>query len=274
MSLLVDPSRSRDRNASRNRSDKRVRSLQEAKPKDTYYREEYGWIMSDADVAKEGEVKGQYDNAVNETQASIDKARADMQSQVASGRSQINSAYDDNIGGMSTGSLDLVSVKVYNGSTFEKAYTVPRGYAEDLAATEGLNTLWAKDNKSMNIDGPGGQLHATLDDAAKQTAAIQKDNSKLLDKATSNANEQRAAQLKAYDEANAKSLATAEEQWGTALETAQGAYGKRVADGKEQYETSKKNYNDSVMGMDEGLLESRTNKVNPNVGGNKDEQNL
>jgi len=275
MSLLVDPSRSRDRNSVRNRSDKRVRSLQEAKPKDTYYREEYGWIMSDADVVKEKEVKGEYDRAIATTQANIDKARSDMNKAIASGKGDINGAYDQGISGIQSGSMDLVNVRVVNGNNIEQSYQVPRSYASEFSGAEGMSTAWFGDN-TMNVDvhAVGGrvvgkEVHTALGNASNQVQAHQADNARAYDASVNNANAERGAQLAGYDAANAKSVSAAESQWGSALETAKAAYGKRVAAGKQQYETSKQNYNDSVMGMDEGLLESRTGQVNPNAGSNK-----
>jgi hypothetical protein len=56
-------------------------------------------------------------------------------------------------------------------------------------------------------------------------------------------------------------LAKQKEIWAKELQNAEGLYGNRIATGKQQYEESKAAYNNSVMNMNAGLLESPTQIV-------------
>jgi hypothetical protein len=274
MSLLVDPSRNRGRD--RSRGDKRIRSAQEAQPKDTYYRKEYGWIMSDAQVKEEKGVKGLYDNAVAETQSNIDTARTDFDNAAKAGRGQINSAYDDAVKGIKKGKIDTVFIRVLGrNDEIEQVYEVPRDYAKEFATkSEGLWTNWHPNNQFLyvSVEAKGGgknvgkKLHSAFGDAQTQTRQYQANNETVYKQSIRNANTQRDKELGNYKDLNAKNRAASEEIWNTELDTSKAAYGKRVAGGKNMYEESKKNYNDSIMGMDEGLLESRTKPIaNENV---------
>jgi len=277
MSLLVDPSRNRGRD--RNRNDKRIRSAQEAKPKDTYYRKEYGWIMSDADVANEQTVKGKYDKATAETQSKINTARGNYNAAVDQGRSDINSAYDEGIGGIKRGSMDLVPVRVVNRDKVEATYNVPRDFAAEFSNNEELFT--AQHGEFLNVDVrvkggrsiQGQEIHDSLRNASDLAAQYQKDSDTAYNASVSNANKERAAQIDSFDTTSNANLATAEKSWDMELDKSKKAYGERVAGGKAMYEDSKKKYNDSVLGMNEGLLETPTNQVNTG-GKRQDEQSI
>lgn len=261
-----------DRNQARGRDDNRHRSYQETKPKDTYYRDEYGWIMSDADVAKEQGVKKQYDRNVKSIEKQINQKTKQYHDSVAKGRGQINSAYDGAIGGIkkpSGGGLDLVHVRVMNGQTHEATYEVPRAYANEYANSQGLSTKWFDNNLNVDVKAGGrtiGQeLHDALRDASNQTAAAKKKASSQANTAyntvVNNTNTQRQKELDNFNQTSAKNFAGAQKVWAKELKSARAAYGKRVAQGRESYQKFVKDRSNSVLGVDDGLLQSRTNNV-------------
>lgn len=260
MSLLVDRSRERDRN------DKRVRSAQEAKPKDTYYREDYGWIMSNADVAREKNIKQQFDDNTKSVKSQVAASQSKANSAISSGRGQINSAYDEAISTIKKdNSPAMTEVRVMNGTKIEAVYKVPKTYADEYTKTEGLNTAWINGGLNVDVRAQGGkivgeELHSSLTDATKQV----QNNHKLLSQAVSNTNAQRALEIENFNKANGKAMEGQQALYTQSIASAEGAYGQRVATGKKTYEDSKARYNDSVMGVDGGLLESPTNKVKVN----------
>lgn len=267
MARLENPgqiSQTRDRS----RDDNRFRQVAEARPKDTYYRPEYGWIMSNAQVKKEQEVKGQYDAAIAESEANIARAREDFQRSVASGQGQINSAYDQAISG-ATRSEQMVPVRVVNRDTVEATYTLPKRVVDDMNA----NSFNQKNSYTGNyVDGgafynvdvrvAGGARGQELHDALRNAATDYDQSVKASNAAlTSTYNTERNAQLAGFNESAASQYATASQVWEADLARLRNAYGERVAKGKADYEDSKKKYSDSVFGIDEGLLESPTKMV-------------
>lgn len=278
MGLLTD-SRN-DRGRDRGRDNNRTRSFQESKPKDTYYRKEYGWIMSNADVEKEQGVKKEFDKNTDNVRAQIESANAAYLAEIERGRAQITGAYGDAISGAKRPSNDLVPVRVVNGSSVEATYMIPRSSVNEMAGDNkflngGDGTYygsWVDDGKYFNIDvkvkgaGKRGQeLHDALRSSAEQTATNIANNNKLHSKGISNANKEMAETLAGYEKSSAANYASARATWDAELQRAQAAYGKRVDEAKKSYEDSKAKYNQSVLDMDAGLLENPTNTVKQNV---------
>ncbi len=280
MSLLVDRSRER----TRNRDDQRIRSSQEARPKDTYYRPEYGWIMSDADVKTEQGVKRKYDDATKGVEEQISSNVSDYNESLLQGRSEINAAYDDGISKLEPAEItrpkmDWVTVQVMDRyDEPEGDYYMTRDVADQVASNNGLHTSWDKDVLKVSVRTKGGgkiqgqEIHDSLRKAQEEVFKAKKTNEKnygiaveqsevAMATAISNANEEREARLDSFNATSQKSFDGAQAVWDAELKSSKAAYGKRVTGGKKMYEDSKKKYNESVTGVDSGLLESPTNQV-------------
>jgi hypothetical protein len=274
MAMIPNPGRT-DQGRGRERNDNRFRQKAEARPKDTYYRPEYGWIMSNAQVKAEQGVKGQYDEATAKTEANIEKAKSDFQASKATGIGQINSAYDKALS-QATKQETLVPVRVVNGNTVEGTYMLPKSTVEAMnkdSFNKGKGSYtgnWVDNGAFYNVDtrvtGTGGNRGQELHDSLRN-AATEYDRSWNAQVAANQdtLGKERSARLSAFEADANKQYEGAATVWNAELAQVLGSYGKRVATGKAQYEESKKKYNDSVLGMDAGLLESPTNVVKTDV---------
>ena len=273
---LLDDARNREREARRGRSDDRYRSPHEAKPKDTYYRPEYGWIMSDADVRAELETKKQYDANVVNVQNQIAANKQAYQQSLEKGRSDISSTYAKAIQSIKKPTIDLVPVRVVNGNTVEATYHLPRAYVNDLnmnTFNKGDGTIvanWVDGGRFYNVDvkAQGGkmagqELHDAFRAGVQEVEKAKKANDMAYSLAVSNLEKEKAATLKQFEANSAKNYAEAEKGWNAELDYARNLYPQRIATGKQQYEDKKEKYSQSVIGVDAGLLQSPTNQVNP-----------
>jgi flagellar hook-basal body complex protein FliE len=265
----------RNQETTRERDNSRPRNYQETKPKDTYYRKEYGWIMSNADVAKEKGIEGQFGAAVTDVNKNISKADTDFQTSLSSGRGAINSAYDTAISSAQKPDFDMVPVKIFNDATLEGTYMVPRSVANQLH-TDSFNgqtghyaSAWDKDNKFMSVDvkpvgistAYGKELHDSMRDIVDQVKEQQINADKAFNASIASANQERAAQISKFDKESNTAYSGQRATWQSQLDYLKQGYGNRVKQGSSQYQQSKKNLNDSVMGMNGGLLETPTNMI-------------
>ncbi len=256
----------------RDRADTRgPRDAQEARPKDTYYRKEYGWIMSDADVAKEKEIESNFNTAVGEAEGQIASGDEEFNSLVSDGERQINSAFDTSIRSIVNPTANMVPVKVYTEGNLEQTYMVPRDVAEQLR-TQSFNgeeghyaSDWHEDNNALYVytrpvgapHAYGKELHESLADVVGQV-----NNARTLyDQAVANANKERDAAIARLRAESLSAYNPQREGWQASLDYERGGYSRRVQGGRTQYEDSKKKLNDSLQGIDEGLLENPTNQV-------------
>jgi hypothetical protein len=266
----ITTERGRDRD--RTRDDTRARSAQELKPKDTYYRPEYGWVMSDADVATEKTVKGQYDTNISDATSQIVKNESDFKTALTTGKAGINSAYDTAIAAAVDPEKDMVTVAAYNGGNVLGTYRLPRSVAQQIEtgfarqATEGYyGTAWAKgDDNTLYVE-VNNKTHPDSDFAKENSTQLTNalggiktrfDASKQTYSASvANAATERAAELASFETSSNTIYATNKATWDAQLAELQSGYSNRVATGKQQYETKKKQYNESITGMsDVGLL--------------------
>jgi hypothetical protein len=259
----------------RGRDDQRIRSAQEAKPKDVYYRPEYGWIMSNADVAREEAIKGQYDKAAGDVAAGIADQERQYRDALAHGETQINSAYSDAVAGaQNPANVPLYAVRVVNGNNIEGTYMLPKSVIDEMnqkSFNQGDGSYtgnWVDDGKFYNVDvrargiGPRGQeLHDAMRETTQTFAEAQAQNQKLYEASLANANKEREAALSGFNEASQKNYDGARSVWDAELSRLTGGYAERVSQGKAAYQEKKKKYNESVMNMNAGLLESPTNQV-------------
>lgn len=276
MALQNPTTTDRSRGRDRDRSDSRFRNAQEAKPKDVYYRKEYGWVMSNDQVKQEKAVKAQYDARVQAAEAQVQQNKERYQQSINEGRDSISGAYDDAIGSSSAPSMDLVPVRVVNGNNVEQTYYLPRSTVDQMNAetfNQGKGGYVGNyvDGGFYNVDvrASGGErgkeLHESLGAAANQVSQAQKDNEALYNQSINNARNEQSEAVSGFEAASGKSYADASAMWDSELNNLRNAYGNRVATGKQQYEDSKAKYNESVMGVDAGLLETPTNIVKPNA---------
>lgn len=258
----------------RDRDDNRFRQEAEARPKDTYYRPEYGWIMSNSQVKKEQGVKGQYDKAVAETVTNIDKAKSDFQASKSESIGKINSAYDKALN-EGIKQEQLVPVRVVSGNTVEGTYMLPKSTVDSMHkdsfnrgkgsyyGTYMPDGAYAVDTRVTGTGGRRGkELHLFVGGAAQE---YERSYNAAATAHKETLGRERSAALDAFEADASKQYEGAATVWNAELAQVRGAYGKRVATGKAQYEESKKKYNDSVLGMDAGLLESPTNVVKTDV---------
>lgn len=262
------------RTRERDRSDFRVRNASEAVPKDTYYRPEYGWVMSDAQVKKEQEVEGTYNKATADATAKVKQNDADYQAAIARGSGDINSAYDEAISASKKPTMDLVPVRVVNGNTIEGTYMLPKSTVDDLNSNtfnKGSGSYvgnWVDNGANYNIDVRtnggkvmGKEIHDSLRTAQDQVNKTQQDNENAYKQSLKNAEAERQSALSGFSDTSSKSYADAKNTWNAELNQVSGSYAKRLASGKAAYDDSKQKYSDSVSGVDIGLLESPTNRV-------------
>ncbi|MBV5329128.1 MAG: hypothetical protein JZU65_16125, partial [Chlorobium sp.] len=224
----------------RGRDDTRARSAQEAKAKDTYYRDEYGWVMSDADVAAEQGIKAKYQTASEDLGGQIVKAEADYTTALDTGKNSINSAYDTAIAQAKMPTIaDFQTETVTNNATGQE-FIVPKGFK---AATSNVKVS-SKEEVQALFEAGAAQVTTALNNASQTYSA-----------SVANANTERQAQLDKFVSDSSKIYAANKATWDAQLQQLQSGYSNRVADGKAQYETKKKQYNDSITGMSEvGLL--------------------
>lgn len=257
----------RDRSRDNERDDARSRSGQEMlRESGTYYRDDYGWVMSDEDVAGEKEIEQQYLNRAAKVKAQIAKADKAYRQEIASRSGQVGSAYDSAIA--KARNPDYVPVNVVSGSTIEHTYMLPKATVNAMN-TKSFNTgdgsyvgNWVNNGKAYNIDtrvtGTGGrrgkELHEALIKAVAQDKAAQ---SKVL----SNLEQQRSASVGGFTTAANKSYAGQKAVWEKELKRVQSAYGNRLKEGRKMYEASKARLNDSIADVNIGLLETPTNQV-------------
>ncbi len=270
--MLANPGRT-SQSQDRGRNDNRFRNAVEARPKDVYYRPEYGWVMSNEDVKKEKAIKAQYDEAEAKAAAQVAQAEADFQRSVAEGRGQINSAY---AAAAAKNNVPMVPVRVVNGNNVEATYMLPKSSVDQMnkdSFNKGKGSYtgnYVDGGKFYNVDvrvtGTGGKRGQELHDALRNASI---DNEKALATANANLQKEKASQLAGFNAAADKSYAGARQVWQTELNNIHNSYGERVAKGKAKYAESKKKYSDSVAGVDMGLLESPTNQVDPNKNGAK-----
>jgi hypothetical protein len=266
MALQNPTTTDRSRGRDRDRGDSRFRNAQEAKPKDVYYRKEYGWVMSNKQVEAEKKVKAEYDARVQAAEAQVQQNKERYQQSINEGRNNISGAYDDAIGSSSAPSMDLVPVRVVNGNTVEQTYMLPRSSVSQMS-----NGSWVDNGQYYNVDVRvdghvmGEEIHNAMGAAANQVSQAQKDNEALYNQSINNARNEQSEAVSGFEAASGKSYADASAMWDSELNTLRNAYGNRVATGKQQYEDSKAKYNESVMGVDAGLLETPTNIVKPNA---------
>lgn len=281
----IEPTFATERTQRAERDDKRIRSEQEAKPKDTYYRPEYGWIMSDAQVAEEEKIKfgseenakqyaaqikaaeGKYQTALAEAEAKVDKLYADampkkwtppgttlktysMPENIDSNNSYENpdngNLIDDGITSIDSVLPDSVR------ATMEEAL-IEKGYAQ--TDSEG-NITTISSLGYQTIDAYQKAYNEDLADALKNNQKLYAASVKALAK-------EKEAALKGIKDAAEREYNTQKAIWTADLARLNGAYSDRVAAGKAAYEDSRKKFNDSVLGVNSGLLETPTNMVNP-----------
>lgn len=233
----------RDREEDRTRSRRDPRNAMEAVPRDTYYREEYGWIMSDSDVAAEQEIEGQYQQNYENLQVEYGGLLEDMKSQVSSGASEISNHY-------ASAANDTTTVRIVNGDNVEASYVVPSSYASELNSADGLFTAYHDGYLNVDVHASGGTtIGQELHDAAREAEQLQSEYDKSLQA-------QEAAELSNYHSAANTAIEGQTEVLNASLQEAETAYGDRVAEGAEAYNEFKQDYNDSVQGVDGGLLET------------------
>lgn len=271
----------------------RVRNTQEAAPKDTYYRQEYGWVMSDADVATEQGVEAQYDQRAEGVSGAIAGADADALTEIDNGRGQISGAYD-------TAIADLTNVRPWTApETTTASYTLSppsnggfsgggNNEGGDIYGNIGTEALIEpatvnmtsggiaqlnqalidngmavtdEDGLIVSINDQGAELvtaYQTEYDTSIQNAQRQNtENERLRAIQLANFQDERTAAIDTYNSNSQTSLDAARNTWGAELDSL-GTYADRVAQGKSDYETSKQRYSDSVVGIDAGLLERPT----------------
>jgi hypothetical protein len=266
MALQNPTTTDRTRGRDRDRGDSRVRNAQEAKPKDVYYRKEYGWVMSNKQVEQEKGVKAQYDARTAAAEEQVRQNEAKYQEAIGAGRDEISGAYDSAIGSSKAPSMDLVPVRVVNGNTVEQTYMLPRSSVDQMT-----NGNWVDNGQYYNVDVrvggkiQGEEIHTAMGTAANQVSQIQKDNDTLYNQSMDNARNEQSSAISGFENASAENFNSAKATWNAELNNIRNAYGNRVATGKKQYEDSKAKYNESVMGVDAGLLETPTNIVKPNA---------
>lgn len=265
--MLANPGAT-NRSRGRDRNDSRIRNAQEAKPKDVYFRPEYGWVMSNEDVKKEKEVKAKYDEAAAQAANQVQQFESDYQRSVTEGKGQINAAYAQ---AAAKNKVPLVPVRVVNGNNVEATYMLPKTSVDQMnkdSFNKGKGSYtgnYVDGGQFYNVDvrvtGTGGKRGQELHDALRNASI---DNSKAQEAANAALGKEKAATLAGFEAASAKNYAGAQQVWNSELANIQGAYSQRLEKGKAQYAESKKKYSDSITGVDMGLLESPTNKVNPN----------
>ncbi len=279
MSTLTE-ARDEAREDSRTRPEDRrePRTAAEASNKDTYYRPEYGWVMSDAQVEEEQAIKGKYDEATQSVQGQISSNQAAYQKSLEEGRGSIASQYDAAIGKIQKGNLNLVPVRVVNGNTVEGVYMLPKATVDQMntqSFNKGKGTYvgnWVDGGKNYNVDvrvqgggARGQELHNSLRGALPSVSSAQSQIDKAYNQSVSNAQREKEAAINGFITSSQKNYDTAAQTWNAELQRVSNLYNDRIATGKSQYEESKKKYNESIMNMDAGLLETPTTMVNPNA---------
>lgn len=266
--MIPNPGRT-NQDRTRKRDDNRFRQAQEAKPKDTYYRPEYGWVMNNAMVKKEQEVKGQYDQAAAQGAEQVQRNEQEFQGLLEQKRNEINSAYSNQAKKFNT---NLVPVRVVNKDKVEATYMLSRDTVNGMAGSfnKGKGSYyanWVDGGKYYNIDvnvrgggARGHELHSSIQGAVAQETAAR-------NAAIANLNKEKAATLASFEQTAAKEYDGAKAVWYKELESLRNAYSNRVAAGKKQYDDSKEKYSQSVLGVNDGLLQSPTKQVNPNAKG-------
>ena len=264
--MIANPGRT-SQNRGRDRNDSRFRQAQEAKPKDTYYRPEYGWVMSNKMVEQEKGVKAKYDQAVAQGADQVKQNEQQFQGLLEQKRNEINSAYSKQANQYNP---QLVPVRVVNKDKVEATYMLPKETVDGMGGSfnKGDGSYyanWVDGGKYYNIDvnvkgggARGHELHTSLQQAVAQ-------NNAARDTALANLNKEKSATLKSFEQTAAKEYDGAKAVWEKELETLRGAYAKRVATGKQQYEEGKEKYSQSVIGVNDGLLQSPTQQVNANA---------
>jgi len=279
MSTLTE-ARDEAREDSRTRPEERrePRTAAEASSKDTYYRPEYGWVMSDAQVKEEQAIRGKYDEAANSVRSQIDSNKAAYQTSIDQGRNSISSQYDNAIGKIQKGSMNLVPVRVVNGNTIEGVYMLPKETVEQMnrdSFNKGTGSYvgnWVDSGSNYNVDvrvkgggARGQELHDALRGALPSVDAVQRQIDEAYNRQVENARREKDAAISGFMSSSQKNYDTAAQTWNAELQRVSGLYGQRLSTGKSQYEASKKKYNESIMNMDAGLLETPTSQVNPNA---------
>lgn len=253
--MIVDP-RIQARNVDRAR-ERGARSFQEAKPKDTYYRPEFGWIMSDIDVAGAKAIKGNYDQAISDYTASIESAKEAYAVALENGEEEIDTAYSPVL------DAKLYPVNVVNDNKIEGTYYFTKEAIDEMDAKSfnqgkgSWNGMWDEKGEGYYVDVKtigglvrGAELHEALGAPAQE-----------FQEYINNAKEEKEALYSGLHAAGEETMAGYQEVWDKELATLTGGYDKWKSDNKTAYEEKKADYSQSVIGTNAGLLESKLGKV-------------
>ena len=139
-----------DRRESRRRQ---PRDIQAAKrERGIYFRDDYGWVMSDADVEREKELEAAYQQEVERLTGAKKDSRSQFETDLAEAEDQVNQHYDDYISGLEepTISFDEINVGVADYrpagdygwiSNVSGAVDYLDGYSRDLPLDEQMKLI-------------------------------------------------------------------------------------------------------------------------------------
>jgi hypothetical protein len=153
------------------------------------YKKDWGFAVTPEQEAGANQYKGDIDKRLAQQKSALASAQSQFAAQMSAADKEAQgllSRARSEAAGIKGGSMDLVSVRVVDGSgkNVEGSYTVPREVADKLAATKGLSTSWISGNTfniSSRVDGgrtQGQELH----DALREGQAMTQKNQSLVNK--------------------------------------------------------------------------------------------
>ncbi|MBE0582146.1 MAG: hypothetical protein IH612_00130 [Desulfofustis sp.] len=292
----------RDRSRETGRQEQRgPRSYQEAKPKDLYFREDYGWIMSDSDVAYEKDIEGQFVEERKRLTGEKNKAYATYQSKLNEGIGAIRKAYNDQIKSSKAPTLTMPKTISFTAKTkggpapgqahgdnngsgighnnqdskFVGTYAMPEDMVKRIG--EYVPGELVKENGQWVYYTDGvhrkNMLNTFQGQWDKQKGELQKQhntNMKLYDQAIKNMESERELEVENLKSAGDESWKGQSRQYDEIIKSVD--YNDRKKIGQEQFQDRVKSRSDSIINQDAGLLQSPTNIVAKGVKQNAEEQ--
>ena len=141
------------------------------------------------------------------------------------------------------------------------AQDLRRGDTAQQTSAITYNRSWAQ----SYVQSQNSQIQQARDAniaALRKQAATSKSNlQQQKTTALSNLSKEKSTALSNYNNQAAAKVAGFEETWNTSLNKLKGMYAESVAEGAEKYQSMKDRYNNSITGLDEGLLGGATTGV-------------